>query len=165
VAARLPSRIGRLVVVDGFVAELGESAIELLPDRAARHYRESSAVDGEGWWIPPRPLANLGVTDVEAMRWLARRLTPHPLKTYLDPVTHGATGVAVPAAYLLCAGWATPFGPMADRARELGWTVEAIAADHEVLATAPDLLVNRLLALAAASDDRLLSHSEHPAEV
>ena len=153
VAARVPHRIGRLVIVDGFLPEAGEVAIELLPERAAAHYRDSAAERGEGWWIPPRPLANLGVTDERAIAWLSPRLTPHPLKTYLDGSAAGASRLAVPGTYLLCSGWATPFGPFHERAAGLGWSVGEIDGDHEVMVTNVPLFVDRLLRAARAAAD------------
>jgi hypothetical protein len=57
----------------------------------------------------------------------------------------GQTG---PHHYLLCSGWATPFGRFADRAAALGWTVGELDADHEVVVTAPELLAGALSGIA-----------------
>lgn len=146
-AARLSDRLRRLVVVDGFVPERGETALELLPERAAAHYRDSAAERGDGWRVPPRPLANLGVTDERIIADLTPRLTDHPFRTYRDAARHGARDVRVPGTYLLCSGWASPFRPAAARARALGWTVHELDADHEIPVTAPALLAGRLLRL------------------
>jgi pimeloyl-ACP methyl ester carboxylesterase len=149
-AAALAGRVARLVVVDGFLPERGETALELLPERAAAHYRDSAAERGDGWRVPPRPLANLGVTDERLIAELTPRLTDHPLRTYSDTAAHGASELTVPSAYLLCAGWNSPFRPHAERARALGWPVTEIDADHEVPVTAPALLAAQLLTLATA---------------
>jgi pimeloyl-ACP methyl ester carboxylesterase len=145
-AAERGAAVRRLVVVDGFLPERGERALDLLPERAAGHYRDSAAERGDGWRVPPRPLANLGVTDPVVLAELPPRLTDHPLRTYTDPSEHAAS--ALPAGhYLLCAGWDSPFRPHADRARALGWTVRELDADHEIPLTAPDLLATALLEL------------------
>lgn len=144
-AAEVPERIGILMVVDGFVPERGERAIDLLPTHAASHYRESAREQGGGWRVPPRPLENLGVTDDEAAAWLRGRLVDHPFKTYTDAANFGASELEVPGLYLACEGWKTPFGWAADRATALGWKVHSMDADHEVMATSPDLLVKTLL--------------------
>lgn len=144
-AVRAPDRIRRLTSLDGFVPEAGESAIGLLPDLAAAHYRDS-AVDRDGVAvIPPRSLARLGVTDEAAIRWLESRLVPHPLATYLQRVSSGASGLRVPGAYLQCSGWASPFDHMRSRAAALGWRTDDVHGDHEIMATDPDLLVEALL--------------------
>ena len=149
-AAVLADRVARIVVVDGFLPERGENALSLLPERAAAHYRDSTAERGDGWRVPPRPVVNLGVTDEHVIATLPARLTDHPFRTYQDPSEHGASELRMPGTYLLCTGWATPFRPQADRAAALGWTVEEIDADHEVPVTDPRLLAARLLAHTAS---------------
>jgi hypothetical protein len=100
------------------------------------------------WMIPPRPLANLGVTDPAMVAAVTPKLTPHPLQTYLDGSPGDSASLTVPGAYVLCAGWNTPFGGFADKAERLGWPVERIPADHEVPLTNPDLLAVALLSAA-----------------
>jgi pimeloyl-ACP methyl ester carboxylesterase len=151
-AARLGDRLTRLVVVDGFLPERGDTALELLPEHAAAHYRDSAAEHGDGWRVPPRPLANLGVTDERIIAELSGRLTDHPLRTYTEPSAHGASELTVAGTYLLCTGWASPFRPQAQRAETLGWTVGELDADHEVPVTAPELLTERLVAVAPARE-------------
>lgn len=148
-AARLGDQVVRLVVVDGFLPERGDTALSLLPDEVGAHYRDSAAERGDGWRVPPRPLANLGVTDEHVIATLPARLTDHPLRTYQEPSAHGASELDLPGTYLLCSGWATPFRPQADRAAALGWTVGELDADHEVPVTDPRLLAERLLRLTA----------------
>ena len=143
-AARVPHRLRRLVVLDGFLPEAGEKAIDLLPPHAAAHYRESASSRGNGVSIPPRPLANLGVTDQAAVEAIAPRLTPHPLRTYLDAAEHSTSALPVPGTYLLCSGWNSPFGAFAERAAGWGWIVDRVDGDHEVLLTDPALVVEKL---------------------
>ena len=143
-AVELGERIRRVVIVDGFLPEAGEQAIDLLPPHAAKHYRES-VIDIDGApAIPPRPLANLGVTDQSIIAAVTPRLTPQPARTYFEASAHSASAIAAAGTYLLCAGWNTPFGPYAERAAKLGWHVERIEADHEVPLTDPALLVQVL---------------------
>lgn len=147
-AAQAADRLRKVVVLDGFLPERGEEALRLLPPATAAHYRDSAADPGEGWWVPPRPIEAFGVTDPAVGRWLAGKLVRHPFKTYTQPSEHGASDLTVPAAYLLCAGWETRFRPMAERAGALGWPVTELAADHEVMATDPSLLIDELLRVA-----------------
>jgi len=143
-AALVPDRIKRLVILDGFLPEPGEVAIDLLPERAAAHYLESARENG-GLVIDPRPLENLGVTDRRIIAELSPRLTPHPAKTYLDAVEHGLSDLPFAGEYLLCSGWATPFTRFAQRADAAGWQVAELDADHEVMVTNAELLAQHLL--------------------
>jgi len=143
-AALVPDRIKRLVILDGFLPEAGEVAIELLPERAAGHYLESARHNG-GLVIDPRPLENLGVTDQRVIEELTPRLTAHPAKTYLDRVEQGLSDLPFTGEYLLCSGWATPFARFAERAGAAGWQVAGLDADHEVMVTNAELLARHLL--------------------
>jgi pimeloyl-ACP methyl ester carboxylesterase len=138
-------RVSRVMVVDGFLPRRGEIAMEMLPVAAAAHYRAAAQGAGDGRLIPPRPLANLGVTDEELIALVTPRLTPHPLKTYLDRSPSGVADLPAAGHYVLCSGWATPFGTFAARAADSGWQVAEVPADHEVMLTAPDLLIDALL--------------------
>jgi pimeloyl-ACP methyl ester carboxylesterase len=143
-ASIAPHRLRRLIVLDGFLPEAGERAVDLLPPHVAAHYRDSAS-EGDGWGIPPRPLANLGVTDQAVIDSVTHRLTPHPLQTYLDQSMHSARRLRVPGTYLLCSGWSSPFGPFAERAERLGWLVDRVDGDHEVMLTNPTGLVGKLV--------------------
>ncbi|GAB3273174.1 alpha/beta fold hydrolase [Sinomonas notoginsengisoli] len=143
VAAEIPHRIKRLVIVDGFLPQAGETAIDLLPERAASHYRES-ARQNDGLVIDPRPVENLGVTDRHFIEELTPRLTPQPAKTYMEAAPHGLDDLSSAGEYLLCTGWSTPFTPFAGRAASAGWKVAELNADHEVLVTDPELLAQHL---------------------
>ncbi|BCT78210.1 esterase [Sinomonas cyclohexanicum] len=144
VAAEIPDRIQRLVIVDGFLPEAGEAAIRLLPEHAAAHYLESAQAN-DGLVIDPRPVGNLGVTDQQVIDELTPRLTPQPAKTYMDAIGRGLADLPFTGDYLLCSGWRTPFAPFARRAAEAGWSVVELDADHEVLVTDPELLAQHLL--------------------
>jgi hypothetical protein len=84
------------------------------------------------------------VTDQAAIDAIAPRLTPHPLRTYLDAAEHSTSALPVPGTYLLCSGWNSPFGAFAERAAGWGWIVDRVDGDHEVLLTDPALVVEKL---------------------
>jgi pimeloyl-ACP methyl ester carboxylesterase len=153
IAAGAANRLARTVIVDGFLPARGEVAVDLLPPTAAAHYRDSVVETDNGPGIPPRPLANLGVRDATVLRTVPSRLTPQPLHTYLDAASHGADAMAVPGHYLLCDGWATPFELFHTRAAQIGWMVERLPADHEVMLTEPGLLSRHLLLMAEAATE------------
>lgn len=152
VAARVPGRVRRLVIVDGFLPDARDSALTMLPERVADRYRRLAAEEGMGWLLPPERPDLLGVTNAELIEVLGSRLTPHPFSTYEEPSAVGLASIGLPGTFLLCSGWRTPFRPSASRADDLGWTVREFAADHEVLLSTPSLLADELLE--AAGKDR-----------
>ena len=149
VAGEVPERIGRLIYYDAFLPDDGDCALDLLPAHIAEHFVASAQTDGGGWLMPRRPLEKLGVRDPRAMAWLAGRLVEHPLATYAEKLRVRPTTRTLPSSYICCTDWAGVFAPHAEKARRLGWPVQEIPADHEALATAPDLLADALLTAAA----------------
>jgi pimeloyl-ACP methyl ester carboxylesterase len=153
VAEVIPERIASLVYYDAFVPDDRQTAMEMLPEQIAAHFLESAQRDGDGWLMPKRPLEALGVTDACAKAWLEYRLVPHPLRTYQDAVSVSARSRDIPSSYVSCTNWAAVFAPYAVKAKALGWPVTEIFADHEALATAPELLVAALLEPLGAGRD------------
>lgn len=143
-----PRRITQVVVLDGFMAHAGEIPIELLPEHAAVHYRDSAREHGEGWRIPPRPMAKLGVRDAQVIARVTPKLTSHPYRTYFEPIEIGIEDVHVPGRLAVCAGWSSPFARFQERAAARGWRVDQLPADHEIMLTQPSLLTDYLRGVA-----------------
>ncbi|MGW9402703.1 alpha/beta fold hydrolase [Arthrobacter sp. NPDC055585] len=144
VADRLPGRTARRVHLDGFIGD-GRSAIELLPPAVAGHYRESVEHAGFGWLIPPRPLEKLGITDSADRQWLLPRLTPHPWKTYTDPLPLTDAHRNVPGVFIECVDWMRVFKTFAEQAAADGWETHEVNSGHEAMVTAPEQLAAVLL--------------------
>jgi pimeloyl-ACP methyl ester carboxylesterase len=149
VADRRPAAIATRVYLDAFVGEDGETAVSLQPETVAHHWTESAAEQGFGWLVPVRKLEVLGVTDPADVDWLTPRLTPHPWKTYTDPLRLTGAADRVPAAFVECVSWMRVFQSQAERARAKGWPVHELATGHEAMVTAPQELADVLLRLAA----------------
>jgi pimeloyl-ACP methyl ester carboxylesterase len=137
VADRRPNVVAKRIYVDAFVGEEGESAVSMQPESVARHWSESAAGPGFGWLVPVRKLEVLGVTEPADIDWLTPRLTPHPWKTYTDPLRVSGAVERVPAAFIECVDWMRVFQRQADRARAKGWPVVDLATGHEAMVTAP----------------------------
>ena len=95
--------------------------------------------------MPVRKLSVLGVTDQADVDWLQPKLTPHPWKTYTDPLRLTGAGTEVPATFIECVDWMRVFRAQADRAREQGWPVHELNTGHEAMVTAPKALADLLL--------------------
>ena len=148
VADRRPEALALRVYLDAFVGEDGETAVSLQPESVAHHWAEAAAGPGLGWLVPVRRLEVLGVTDPADVEWLTPRLTPHPWKTYTDPLRLSGAVERVPAAFVECVDWMRVFRSQADRARAKGWPVRELATGHEAMVTAPQELATTLDELA-----------------
>jgi pimeloyl-ACP methyl ester carboxylesterase len=148
VADRRPEVIARRVYLDAFVGTDGEAARDLLPDSVEHHWAESAAEQGLGWLVPVRSLSVLGVTEQADVDWLTPKLTPHPWKTYTDPLRLRGAVDDVPAAFVECVAWMRVFAGQADRARDRGWPVHELETGHEAMVTAPKALADVLVELA-----------------
>ena len=148
VADRRPDAIARRIHLDAFVGDDGEAARDLLPDTVAHHWADSAATAGFGWLVPVRSLSVLGVTEQDDVDWLTPRLTPHPWKTYTDPLRLTGAADGVPAAFVECVSWMRVFREQRERARRRGWPVRELETGHEAMVTAPKALAEVLLELA-----------------
>ena len=109
-----------------FVGDDGESARDLLPQTVEHHWAESADQQGFGWLVPVRKLSVLGVTEQADIDWLTPKLTPHPWKTYTDPLRLTGAVDDVPAAFVECVSWMRVYAAQADRARAGGWPVDEL---------------------------------------
>jgi hypothetical protein len=81
---------------------------------------------------------------------VAARLTPHPLKTWLDPIRLVNGGpIGLPRTYVHCTAPVmaqTQFPAIARMAQnDPGWHYSEIATGHEAMLTAPDAVAKLLL--------------------
>ena|SRR5215813_13379275 len=136
VANRVPDRIKRLVYLDAFVPNDGESAMTILGKRS--DWIRSITKDDfiiPSWVKPDQPPPK----DV-----------PQPLKTFTDPlVLKKETMRQIPATYILTVEKGKEakdddFYSQAQRAKERGWTILQLTADHNPQWSAPESLVEML---------------------
>lgn len=133
-AARAHARISRLVYLDAFVPEDGQSFFDLLLPARRKAYDDATS---GGVVVPPDPEV-LGVGRDHAP-WVADRLTPHPVATLTE-------SIALPSIpplgrrYVRCTqGPLTPsFSSFAVRLRDTaGWDVDDFDAPHDAMITHP----------------------------
>jgi pimeloyl-ACP methyl ester carboxylesterase len=143
VAARVPERLARIVLLDGLVAEPGRTGFDAVPAAAAAGRR--AAADGLSF-PPPEPGA-FGVVEPDDVAWLERRLTPQPLRSYAEPFAVGERlGGGVPVHYVVCTDPPYPNVHSAHAiARREGWGWSELAAGHDAMVTAPELTAAELL--------------------
>jgi pimeloyl-ACP methyl ester carboxylesterase len=148
VAAAVPERIRRLVYLDAFVPQSGDALLDLLSPERAAFYTQTATEHGDGWRVPPPPVAALGVHDAEDAAWLAVLLTDQPLRTFTQPLLEQAPAGSLPRTYIHCIEGpiAPSFVPFAEQARsDPTWSYHALATGHDAMITAPEELAGLLL--------------------
>jgi pimeloyl-ACP methyl ester carboxylesterase len=136
VADRVPDRIRRLIYVDAFVPNDGESVMSFTGTR--------------GDWLKPMIKGDYIVPPWVKPDQPPPKDVPQPLKTFTESIVlKNKAGLKVPASYILTvdAGKEAKdddFWPQAQRARERGWPVEQLTADHNAQWSAPEALVEML---------------------
>lgn len=141
VVDRVPGRVAHVVFLDAFVPEDGEAVVDLY-DPAVVEAVQSQAEAGDGWRLPPLP----PVTDP--------RFTPHPSKTFLEPLDLTASEADDPARTYIDFTeeeenmHRAPLALSVERARDRGWTVHEVEAAHMWIWTHPGAVAETLLSAA-----------------
>ncbi|HVE54185.1 MAG TPA: alpha/beta fold hydrolase [Ramlibacter sp.] len=157
-ADRLKARLRRLVYLDAAVPAHGDDFATHVPgtDAAVAQRRRAAyrALAPDGAWMPPPPPEAFGVTRQADVEWLRRRVSPHPLRSWLEPVALPNGGHAgLPKTYVLATKPLTTVmgypvhGEIARRGAE--WTYREIATGHSMMVTAPERTAELLLEAAA----------------
>jgi pimeloyl-ACP methyl ester carboxylesterase len=136
VADRVPDRIRRLIYVDAFVPEDGESVVSLQGPRAA--------------WIKPMIQGQYIVPPWVKPDQPPPKDVPQPLKTFTEAIVlKNKAARSLPATYILTveAGHKAEdddFATQAERAKRRGWPVLQLTSDHNPQWHAPEALVEML---------------------
>jgi pimeloyl-ACP methyl ester carboxylesterase len=144
VAEQIADRIGRLVYLDASVPRDGESNDDVIGSTMAAQLRASALSDGDGWLVPPADYVTARLTDDRLRSWVSKRLTPHPLRPFSEPVRLGSSAAAaLPRAFIQTTRSPLYDGLMA-RAREAGWPCREIGGGHYAMFTQPAVVARAL---------------------
>ena len=148
VAERLPERVHHLVYVDAFLPNGGERLFDLLPQPFIDMFYEGVKKAGEGYKVPPIPAAVFNVNAADRAL-VDGKCTLHPLAAFEERIAiKGKPGNGRPATYILATNWeGTPFSPMKERARSLGWRTIEMACGHDIMLDQPTELTAELIRL------------------
>jgi pimeloyl-ACP methyl ester carboxylesterase len=160
VAELVPRRVGRLVYLDAFVPEDGQSVFDLLSPERRKVLEGLVRTEGDGWLLPrfaPAPWETIvrdswEVTDDADARWLLSRLCATPVSHFADPVTRkDPLAAGRPRAYVRCRRFANPrMDQHAAMARSAaGWILRELDTGHHPAITAPHEVARLLLELAS----------------
>ena len=135
VADRVPDRIRRLIYLDAFVPNDGESV---------------NSLTGAGAWLKPMIQGDYIVPPWVKPEQPVPKDVPQPLKTFTEPIVlKNKAALQIPAIYILTVeagkeAKTDDFAAPAERAKTRGWTVIQLTSDHNPQWSAPDALVELL---------------------
>jgi len=149
VAARLPHRISTLVYLDPILPSPGNSIIDHATEEQVK-LTASRAIDG--YLVPALDARAFGIPewDRELIEWTNRRLTPHPLRTLLEPLLlPNHAWPKQPKTYIRCTKPYFEIGIEMDlesiRAHP-EWNWIELETGHNAMMIAPDAVTAILLA-------------------
>lgn len=151
VADRVPDRLKRLVFLDAGIPQGGKSSFDRLPPEVRDARIKAADETSGGLSIPVPPVSTFGLKTEEDQRWVERRMTPHPLNTYMTaPTIEHPIGNGVATTYIRCTD---PFysnvAPSAEFAKaQGGWQYLEIQTGHDAMVSAPAELCELLCGLA-----------------
>lgn len=154
VADRAKERLRHVVYLDAALPDDGESMLtedpRATPDSLARAERGLRGLAPDGVAMAPLPPEIFGVpAGSPEAAWLARRLTPHPLRTWFEPVRLARGGSAgLPRTYVHCVEPVlamAAFPAHAERVRhDPSWRYVELRTGHDAMVTAPDQVAELL---------------------
>ena len=152
VADARADRIRRLVFLDTFLVQSGQSPFDQLPPEVVETRRASAikiqGLYGEALAMPPPAPEVFGITDAEDAAWVASRLRPHPIKSYEDTLQlKRPLGAGLPKTYIACTN---PDYRANAAARQWvqtqpDWIYFELKTGHDAMILAPDALTEILM--------------------
>lgn len=151
VAELRPERIARLVYLDAFMPDDGESVMDMEPPASREAFERVVREQGDGWRVVAQEeyLERWGVTDPDDRAWVWARLTDQPFLTCTEKV-EAPNHVArqLPRTFIdLTSPKNAGLVPSTERAREEGVEMLEIATGHDAMVTEPERLAELLDAI------------------
>ena len=153
VAERAALQLRGLVYLDGFLVPDGRSPVEMAPPGESERRASATGAVATDLALPPPPPAYFGVEDPDDAAWLKRRMTPQPIRPFLEPVhLDRPPGHGLPSTYIVCTAHNSEIGARSrEMARSLsGWRWRELPCGHDAMVVAPDAVSELLLETAAS---------------
>ena len=148
VTDRVPERIAHLVIIDGGIAQDGQSIFGRIPSEIVAKRKKLVTVVKGTEVLPFAPIGSLIIDDPELAAWTHRRLTPHPVACYTKPIRlNNPAGNGRPMTYIACTKPRYPVSAgMHERVQAMPHIrYRPIEAGHNCIISAPDLVAKELL--------------------
>jgi pimeloyl-ACP methyl ester carboxylesterase len=145
VADRLPERLRQLIYLDAIVVGHGQSALSIFSDDIQRE--RARTIDSEGLRMAIPEPAKFGISDPLQADWLRRRLTPHPINAYTEPLQlRHPLGNGLRKTYIAVTDpWYPPLAQVREQIRrQPGWEWRELASGHDAMVMAPVALADLL---------------------
>jgi pimeloyl-ACP methyl ester carboxylesterase len=144
VADRARARIGKLIYLDAFVPQDGESVFDLLPPETRAQRQAALSGSADGWRIPPGPMPP--DTPEQDRAWCEPRRMPQPVATFAQKLALQNGALTLPRHYIYCTRHPPDdrFRRFYEGARRDGWGVDEIDASHNPHITCPEVLADLL---------------------
>lgn len=145
------ARVAHLVYLDGAVPVHNQSLADLAQGPIAALRRDVETINGVELCLFPNPdlLPYWGITDPAVLARMMTRLTPHPWKSFLDPLklANQESLRTIPTSHLLSplAAMSWDLDVLTELARGRVWTRDT---GHDMMLTEPGWVANRLAATA-----------------
>jgi len=157
VAETNPDQMSRLVFLDAFIPDDGQSVLDLLPSETGAYFRKVAREHGDGWRLPGAE-GNLdlwGLKPGDARDFVRSRLCDFSLRCFEEPLRLAANRKAsIPATFVACTAEGYParpfFEPFARKARASGWEVAELQTGHDCHVARPDEVASILLSAASS---------------
>lgn len=153
VAERRPEKLQRLIYIDAFVPEDGESVLDLLPLETGAHFRKIANESGGGWRLPggDGQLDLWGLRPGPAREFVRSQLCDFSLRCFEEAIGLPENRKAqLPSNYIACVANDFPakpfFAPFASKARHSGWRVAEVNSGHDCHAERPQEIADLLVA-------------------
>ena len=155
VAETNPTQVERLVFLDAFIPENGQSVLDLLPPEVGAYFRDVAREHGDGWRLPggEGQLDLWGLKPGEARDFVRARLCDFSLRCFEEPLHLPANRkAAIPATFVAGSAEDYPakpfFAPLAAKARASGWEVAELMTGHDCHVERPGEVASILLSAA-----------------
>lgn len=152
VADAAPERIARLVYLDAFVPEDGQSLMAIFQPASSQEESPVTSMPDD-WRVPyPHLERPFGITDESDCQWVRDKITPQPIQTLIEPINlPNAGGSTIPRTYIYLRPPdgqppETEFVLFAERARtQPDWTYHELVSGHDAMIIVPDAVARLLL--------------------
>jgi pimeloyl-ACP methyl ester carboxylesterase len=152
VSGRVPDRIRELVYLDAAHPQQGQSLRMLAPEQIEPTYAGVQTHNGVEMvmWPFPGMAAFFGVTDPVDAAWVDSKLTPHPWKTFDQPLQLANPQAArrLPRTNINCSQSLRASHAQANHAQTEGHRNYEIDTGHDLMITEPRAVANMLLEIA-----------------
>lgn len=149
VADRASDRIGHIVYLDAASPVNGESLAGLAAPLMNAARSQARVVDGVELVLFPgtEPMPHYGVTDPDDIAWMDERLTPHPWKSFEQPLrlTNEEALWKIPQTHILCTSTLRARPPERMKQAHAAGRVWDIDTGHDLMISEPEAVTELLL--------------------